>query len=153
MGAESPTEIRRAVIADAAELARLSGELDYPLTADEMRQRLSALLPSERHYVAVIPSGGRLLGWMHVEHRVSLESGDRAELVGLVVDSTARRRGVGRQLVDAAEHWALAQGLSTLTVRSNVARELSHPFYESLGYERAKTQHVYRKTLAGPRAG
>jgi hypothetical protein len=38
-------------------------------------------------------------------------------------------------------------------VRSNVARELSHPFYESLGYERAKTQHVYRKTLAGPPRG
>jgi len=45
-------EIRRAAVADAAELARLAGELGYPMTADDMRQRLTALLPSERHYVA-----------------------------------------------------------------------------------------------------
>lgn len=139
--------IRRAVLADAAEIARLSGELGYPLTTDEMALRLSALLASHDQHVAVVASGNRLLGWMHVEHRVSLEGGDRAELMGLVVDSTARRRGIGRELVDAAEQWALARGLDSLTVRSNVARELSHPFYESLGYERAKTQHVYRKPL------
>ncbi len=34
-----------------------------------------------------------------------------------------------------------------MTVRSNAARELSHPFYEALGYARAKTQHVYVKSL------
>lgn len=45
-------EIRRAAVADAAELARLAGELGYPMTADDMRQRLTALVPSERHYVA-----------------------------------------------------------------------------------------------------
>ena len=68
--------------------------------------------------------------------------------MGLVVDSTARRRGVGRELVDVAENWALAHGLSSLTVRSNSARALSHPFYESLGYSRSKTQHVYTKVVA-----
>jgi GNAT superfamily N-acetyltransferase len=141
------TEIRRAEIADAAEIARLSDELGYPLTLEEMRERLSRLLASDRHYVAVAASGERLLGWMHVEHRASLEGGDRAELMGLVVDSTVRRRGLGRQLVAVAENWALAHGLSSLTIRSNVVRELSHPFYESLGYARAKTQHVYRKVL------
>ena len=139
--------IRRAVLADAAEIARLSGELGYPLTADAMRARLAALLSSEQHHIAVAASDGRLLGCMHVEHRVSLEGGDRAELMALVVDSTVRRRGLGRELVAAAEQWALARGLDSLTIRSNVARELSHPFYESLGYERAKTQHVYRKPL------
>jgi hypothetical protein len=28
-----------------------------------------------------------------------------------------------------------------------VARTESHPFYERLGYARAKTQHAYRKRL------
>ena len=45
-------------------------------------------------------------------------------------------------------HTELRRGLSSLTVRSNVVRELSHPFYESLGYSRRKTQHVYHKALA-----
>ena len=40
-----------------------------------------------------------------------------------------------------------ARGLPEVSVRSNVVREESHPFYERLGYTRAKTQHVYRKAL------
>jgi len=142
-------EIRRAQLADAAEMTRLSAQLGYPMSPADMSQRLALLLPSERHYVAVAASGEQLLGWMHVEHRSSLEGGERAELMGLVVDSNARRFGVGRALVAAAEAWATARGLPSMTVRSNAARELSHPFYEALGYVRAKTQHVYTKALPG----
>jgi GNAT superfamily N-acetyltransferase len=144
----SSAHVRRAQIADAAEMARLAGELGYPMSPEEMIRRLAVLLPNERHYVAVAASGDGLVGWMHVEHRSSLEGGDRAELMGLVVDSTARRRGLGRALVDVAESWTLAHGLRSLTVRSNAARDLSHPFYESLGYVRSKTQHVYSKAIA-----
>lgn len=141
------TEVRRAALTDAAEMARLAAELGYPMSAAEMTRRLALLLPNERHHVAVAASGDRLLGWMHVEHRSSLEGGDRAELMGLVIDATVRRRGLGRELLDVAENWALSRGMSTLTVRSNAARASSHPFYESLGYTRSKTQHVYTKTV------
>jgi GNAT superfamily N-acetyltransferase len=132
-------------------MARLAGELGYPMSTAEMTRRLGVLLPNERHHVAVAATGKDLLGWVHVEHRFSLEGGDRAELMGLVVGSSARRRGVGRKLVDAAETWARARGISAVTVRSNAARELSHPFYEALGYLREKTQHVYRKVVAPSR--
>lgn len=144
------TEVRRAQMGDASEMTRLAVQLEYPMPATEMGRRLAVLLADERHYVAVAVSGGVVVGWMHVERRFSLEGGDRSELMGLVVDSSARRRGLGRELVNAAENWALSRGLSSLTVRSNAARELSHPFYEALGYARVKTQHVYRKTLALP---
>ncbi|HEX6996546.1 MAG TPA: GNAT family N-acetyltransferase [Gammaproteobacteria bacterium] len=140
-------EIRRAQARDAAELARLAAELGYPMTVDEMSRRLTALLPDARHYVVVADGGPRLLGWMHVERRCSLEGGDRAELMGLVVDAAARRRRLGRRLVALAEEWTRAQGLSSVTVRSNTARALSHPFYEALGYSRLKTQHVYTKIV------
>ncbi len=146
-------EIRSARMSDAVEMARLSAELGYPMSVDEMGARLHRLLVDARHFVAVAHDGvDGLLGWLHVEHRVSLEAGDRAELMGLVVDGSVRRRGTGRVLVDAAERWAQSRGLMALTVRSNVARELSHPFYEALGYAREKTQHVYRKRFRG-RAG
>lgn len=143
----APTEIRHAEIDDAAEMARLAGELGYPMSTAEMARRLGVLLPNDRHYIGVAAAGKHLLGWVHVEHRFSLEGGDRAELMGLVVDSSARRRGLGRELVDVAENWARARGLAAVTVRSNAARELSHPFYEGLGYLREKTQHVYRKVV------
>ena len=139
--------IRRAQIGDAAEMTRLLAQLGYPLSPAEMTRRLANLLANERHHVALAARGELVVGWMHVEHRSTLEGGERAELMGLVVDASARRHGFGRELVDAAERWAVSRGLLSLTVRSNAARELSHPFYEALGYSRDKTQHVYSKAL------
>jgi GNAT superfamily N-acetyltransferase len=142
--------IRRAERTDAPEMARLAAELGYPMPLAEMERRLERLLTSPRHHIVVASDGGgQLFGWIHVEHRTSLEGGERAELMGLVVDPAARRRGIGRELVDVAESWTSAKGLLELTVRSNAARELSHPFYEALGYVRKKTQHVYAKAV-GP---
>ena len=140
-------DIRVARIDDVAELARLSAELGYPLPVPEMTRRLAAMLPSPNHHVLVASRGERLLGWLHAERRLSLEGGDRAEVMGLVVDSGARRRGLGRALLAAAEDWASRRGVGRLTVRSNVVRESSHPFYESLGYAREKTQHVYTRSV------
>jgi hypothetical protein len=37
--------------------------------------------------------------------------------------------------------------VTEISVGSNVVRPESHPFYEHLGYQRAKTQHAYRKRL------
>jgi GNAT superfamily N-acetyltransferase len=64
-----------------------------------------------------------------------------------VVDAASRGRGAGRALVRGAERWAREHGLREMTVRSNVVRAESHPFYERMGYARVKTQHVYRLTL------
>ena len=87
------------------------------------------------------------MGWIHGAEQGFLESGRRCEILGLVVDSARRRAGVGQQLVEAMEKWALERGLAEISVRSNVARAESHPFYERLGFQRTKTQHVYRKPL------
>ena len=142
--------IRGARLTDAAEMARLAGELGYPASADAMALRLAVLLPDGGQHIAVASDGERLLGWVHVQRGSTLDIGDRAEIVGLVVDATARRHGLGRRLVAVAEDWTRAQGLASLMVRSNVARDVSHPFYESIGFARIKTQHVYAKSLERP---
>lgn len=139
---------RAAHAADAAEIARLAGELGYPVDVDSMVVRVDMLLGNPRQCVRVIDGEGCLAGWIVAERRLSLEVGERVEITGLVVDSTARRCGVGRALVGAAEAWAAGQGIDVVFVRSNVQRQASHPFYEGLGYARQKSQHVYRKRLA-----
>ena len=60
----------------------------------------------------------------------------------------ARRSGAGRRLIAAAEDWTRARGLRELFLRSSVDRTEAHVFYPALGFERSKTQHVYRKSLA-----
>lgn len=138
-----PPEPRPAARDDAAEIARLSTQLGYPADVATMRERLDVLLEDERQFIHVIAAGERLLGWIAAERRVNLESGDSVEIVGLVVDEAAQRRGIGQQLVAAVLDWARAQGQRRVVVRSNVVREQSHPFYERLGFVRSKTQHVY----------
>lgn len=133
---------------DAAELARLAGQLGYPTSPREMADRLEPLLTDPGHYLVVAAGELGLLGWVHVERRRTVETAERAELMGLVVDSSARRSGLGRSLVGAAEQWAVGAGLGEIAVRSNVVRSESHPFYQKAGYARAKTQHVYVKKLS-----
>lgn len=148
MGQSRKVRIRPAVPSDAAEIARLATELGYPSSVEEISSRLARLLLSPAHFVAVAEADAMsLAGWVVTERRLLLESTERAEIVGLVVSANARRTGIGRTLVDAAESWASAQRLSVISVRSNIARVASHPFYESLGYGRSKTQHAYTKRL------
>lgn len=151
----SSAVIRPARPSDAAEIARLSHELGYPATADQLRARLAELLGSSRCLVAVAEAGeggreDRLAGWIAVERRLSLESGEGAEITGLVVAASSRRTGVGAALVATAERWVREHGLASVRVRSNVVRPESHPFYRRLGYAAVKTQHVYEKRLSRP---
>jgi GNAT superfamily N-acetyltransferase len=155
-GAGTGYSIRPARNADADEIRRLAGELGYPVEAGEMAGRVAAVLADSKHQVLVAAgeSGDRLLGWTHVEQRRSIAGGDHAEIMGMIIDPTARRLGIGAALVAAAEEWATARRLTTIEVRSNVVRDISHPFYEARGYARVKTQHSYEKSLPDrPAAG
>ena len=148
MNQTATVKIRRARQADATRLAELSGELGYPTTAKEIRQRLSRLRPAASHavFVAEMRSSG-VVGWLHVSRNQLLESPVRAEINGLVVSSSTRSRGVGKLLLRAAEDWARKKKCTGLNLRSNVLRERAHGFYEREGYEHYKTQKAFRKTF------
>ena len=76
---------------------------------------------------------------------------------GTPIDLDTAQKAITAALAEAKKHnWKVAisvvaatSGLAALVVRSNVVRELAHPFYQALGYTRSKTQHVYTKAVAG----
>ena len=140
--------VRRAQITDAPRVAELSATLGYPVAREIMEQRLERVLGLETHAVFVAEtSANEVVGWTHAAEQEILEAGCLCEIWGLVVAEGQRGRGVGRHLIEAVELWALARGLGEISVRSNVVRIESHPFYERMGYVRFKTQHAYRKHL------
>ena len=140
--------IRKAQPGDAARLADLSGQLGYPVTAAQMRQRLRAIRPTSLNsvFVAETKDAG-VVGWLHVSKQALLESAMRAEVNGLVVAEGHRSFGAGARLIATAEDWARKHGCKFMSVRSNVTRERAHKFYERNGYEHYKTQKSFRKPL------
>lgn len=139
--------VRRAAAADAARIAELSGVLGYPVEELVMSERLRDLQARDDNAVFVAVEDDRVVGWIHGAEHELLEVGRLCEILGLVVDASSRRTGAGRALVAAVERWAASRGLPRVSVRSNVVRVESHPFYERLGYTRVKTQHSYRKAI------
>ncbi len=142
-------KIRAAVEQDSEEIAVLCRELGYDASEAEVADRIRMLAVARGEFIAVADDdGGGVLGWIQAHASTALESGFRAEILGLVVSEQARRSGIGRKLVQAAEDWARAISAPTIVVRSNVVRTDSHAFYPALGYVESKTQRVYRKALA-----
>jgi GNAT superfamily N-acetyltransferase len=142
--------VRQASLEDAADIARLSLQLDPSLEPTTLAKRFSRLLARSTHafFVLVADEGiDKIVGFVAAEHRSLLQSGDRIELTALVVDHAHRRRGAGLALVSAAEAWAARRAVAEVVVRSSLAREASHPFYERIGYAHHKTQHVYTRSL------
>lgn len=140
--------IREALLADAARIADLATQLGYPSTTEQSLARLRTLPQDGSHAVYVAESEkDTVVGWVHVFEYLPVCHDRVAEVAGLVVDENCRGTGVGQRLMEAAEHWARAKGLSTVVLRSNVIREPAHKFYEKLGYTRIKTQHAFRKVL------
>jgi len=150
-GTETKTfTVRRALEQDANAIARLSVELGYPATRETMRERIRAISASTADLlvVAADPSG-EPVGWLQAHAAQLNESGFRVEIVGLIVATAARRKGIGRSLVAAAERWAKSIRAQAIIVRSNIQRTSSHAFYPALNFSATKTQNVYRKSLPG----
>ncbi|MFO1458116.1 MAG: GNAT family N-acetyltransferase [Verrucomicrobiota bacterium] len=143
-----PITLRSALESDAPSLAELNGQLGYSASPDVVRERLIRILRSKEDCLRVaILSDGRIAGWIHAQLCQWLESDYRAEIGGLVVDASQRRRGVGARLVAAVAEWARSRGAVELSVRCQIHRTEAHAFYVAQGFHLTKSQHVFRRTL------
>lgn len=140
-------KIRRALREDAAAIARLSGQLGYPATSEQILERFAVLEPDPKVAILVAELAGAVVGWVQLLDQQILETGSRVEVAALVVDETVRGSGIGRCLMERAEEWARERGYNTVQLRSNVTRAAAHAFYERLGYKHIKTSKTFRKLI------
>lgn len=141
--------IRSMTAGDASDVAALSGQLGYPTTAAQVRERLEAISQTPDNVSFVAERNGVVVGWVNVFGVHLLASpASFAEIGGLVVDTNERRQGIGRQLMAHAEAWAAAQNYGHLRLRSGLHRTDAHHFYESIGYTLARTSLMFRKELS-----
>jgi GNAT superfamily N-acetyltransferase len=81
--------------------------------------RLASILKSaaQQILVAAPPDDSRIDGYIGLQRRLTLHQDEHVEITDLVVDTAARRSGLGRALVTAGEQWAAQHGLHTMVVR------------------------------------
>lgn len=140
--------IRQMEIDDSERVASLSGELGYPIDAATMALRIQKLKKcGGRGALVACSIEGSIAGWIEMEIVEHLTSDRTVSISALVVTAEMRSRGVGKTLLQEAEQWAIACGVNRLLVRSRIAREDAHRFYEREGYVRVKTSAVFEKSL------
>lgn len=147
--ATAAASVRAARPADAPALAALAGQLGYPVSADELAERLPGLASSGDALLLVAdgPDAGAALGWIHVELKRGLLAPLTAQVMGLVVDEGRRSQGIGARLLQAGESWARERGCHAILVGTRVTRERAHRFYRRAGYDLLKTSHFFEKRL------
>jgi ribosomal protein S18 acetylase RimI-like enzyme len=136
-GSHVDLTVRDARLNDAAKLGALAYELGYKTTAVEMATRLETVLKDARYKTFVAGISEKLCGMIGTfSHSSYLHNDLSGRIIALIVSNTMRRRGVGRELVAAAEKDFRRRKITRVTLTARFEREEAHRFYEKLGYAR-----------------
>lgn len=121
---------------DRASLTLLIGQLGYEAAEEDVAERLAAMAAEDR-VVLVAEIDDAVVGCLSTSiMRVLHRPAPVGRISMMVVDEAHRSRGIGAQLVRAAEEVLAAQGCYMVEVTSHLRRTEAHRFYERLGYVR-----------------
>lgn len=133
---------------DAKAVAALSGELGYPVSESQVRDRFLRIAATMGDGLFVASNEQQaVVGWVHVHTVDRLEVERYAEIGGLIVASACRGGGVGRSLMVSAEKWATDSGYDRIKLSSGAHRHEAHAFYERIGYSNIRTSFRFEKLL------
>ncbi len=145
-------KIRDATADDRSDWLRMRGDLWPGSLADhdaETRRYFDEPDERMRTFVAEDDSG-RLVGFLELDQRKyapGCESSPVPFIEGWYVDPAARRAGVGRALVQAAEQWALAAGFTEIASDAEIDNTDSIAAHGALGYVAIERIVCFRRSL------
>jgi ribosomal protein S18 acetylase RimI-like enzyme len=141
------TEIRACTPDDAIAVSALLGELGYPVSPQQAAENIRQLDETGSDPILLAVSEGRVAGVLAGHFCRMLQYGKPVmRVTALVVDREARRRGIGKLLMEHAEELAAARGCDFIELTSAITRAEAHAFYRSLGYEANSLR--FRKSVA-----
>jgi ribosomal protein S18 acetylase RimI-like enzyme len=142
-------QIREACISDYEHLCTLFAEENqfharlvpmYIQTAPHVltQEELKEFLTSRTHCLFVCEDSHALMGAIIVSLKDDPEDRWKKRrhtgyIEDLIVTATAQGRGIGKQLMEAARGWVVAQGIQTIELHVWNANAGACNFYESLG--------------------
>ena len=114
--------------------------------------------PTERELAAIVSSRASVLFVAYDEDDeivgsltlvlFRIPTGLRAWIEDVVVDESARGKGIGHRMNEAAIDYARKAGAKTVDLTSRPSRDVANRLYQRLGFEKRDT-NVYRYVLDG----
>lgn len=139
--------IRNAEIKDSKSIAELSNQLGYKSENIIIQKRLAEILGNNDNCVFVALENKKIVGWIHGFYSRRVESDPFIEIGGLVVDTSYRKKGIGKLLVEEINNWSHSKKCEKIRVRCNTVRTETHTFYLKIGFEINKEQKIFDKSL------
>ncbi len=137
--------IREIKISDYKEIYNLSCQHGYPLPEEEIKENIKTIINEGQDKIFVeTDSADRVIGYIHISPYKLLYFRPLANILGIVVDKSHRRKGIGRHLFEKAREWAKASNFEGIRVISGNERETAHAFYRSVGFEFIKSQGNFK---------
>lgn len=118
--------------------------------AEEIRKYFDRRLRMPLEVLLAFDENGQAIGFAELNIRAYAEGcvTDRvAFLEGWFVDEHARRRGVGRALIAAAERWGSDQGCTEFASDATADNDLSLRAHLALGFSEVELIRCFRKPL------
>lgn len=137
--------LRPATPADAERIAALFTDEGYPAAGSTISSRLDRF-EAGNGQVIVAEDAGEILGFVAVHVMPRFEHDDTiARVLALVVDGGARGRGVGHDLMAAADGIARAAGAAFIEVTAAHHRPDARHLYEAVGYDATVTAYLRKR--------
>lgn len=139
---------------DAPAVNELLGQLGYPQDDQAATaRRIQSWSDDPTSAAFAAEDGDQLLGVIAVHLCPYFErDGSWGRIVALVVSDQVRGRGVGSELVAAAESFAVSHGCLRMEVSSSDRRQDAHAFYRRRGYvDLAGQSSRFSRVVAGRR--
>ena len=131
-------QLRPARDADIGAIRELVRQLGYEPSASALAATFQRLITEPDHRVLVAVDGDTLLGVLTLHWAPLLQyEAQAARIMTLVVDESARGKGVGKLLVERAAEIATEMGCETLELTTALHRKEAHAFYHAIGFETA----------------
>jgi len=140
-------QIKPMMAANAKDVQRLSEQLGYILSFDQIEDNIREVTSTKNHIAFVALHNENVVGWIHAFQSVLIESRSFIEVGGLVVDENFRMKGVGTRLLNSIKQWSTEKGVYEIRVRSNSKRKEAHQFYLKNGFTEIKEQKIFQTSL------
>ena len=129
-------EIRMSTPEDAAAVGCLLEQLGYVVEPHRAAERIRRLGETGVDPILLAVADGQVLGLlaMHLTQMLQYQT-PVMRVTALIVERHARRRAIGKLLMERAERLAAAAGCEFVELTSALGRTEAHAFYRSIGYE------------------